>query len=93
MAGETHRLRQRQIEFAAGSAGAPNAMSGNEINIVSGGYAICLACGARLSSVGRACPICNRPLKPGTFRLVRSADAAREDSALPQTREPRQGSA
>jgi hypothetical protein len=93
IAGETHRLCRRQIEFAAGSAGAPNPMSGNEINIVSGGHAICLACGARLTSVRRACPICKRPLKPGTFRLVRSADAEHEDSALPQTRDRRQGSA
>jgi predicted amidophosphoribosyltransferase len=70
-----------------------NAMSDNEINIVSGGYALCLACGARLTSVRRACPICKRPLKPGTFRLVRSSGVEHEGSALPRTREPRQGSA
>lgn len=47
----------------------------DEINIVSGGYAVCLACGARLDRVTPACPVCKRPLGPGDFRLVPDAES------------------
>jgi hypothetical protein len=45
----------------------------DEINIVSGGYAVCLTCGARLGRVAGDCPVCKQPLLPGSFRLVPGA--------------------
>jgi hypothetical protein len=42
-----------------------------KINIVSGGYAVCLNCSTRLTEVPAVCPSCGAELAPGTFRLVR----------------------
>ena len=50
----------------------------DEINIVSGGSAVCLACGARLRKVTGVCPECKQPLTPGSFRLVPASKAQKK---------------
>jgi len=61
----------------------------DEINIVSGGYAVCLSCGARLSRVTGACPDCKRPLVPGSFRLVVDSQAEPRADRKPRARRNR----
>lgn len=62
--------------------------SDTRINIVSGGYAVCLTCSTQLAEVPAICPVCRTPLVSGSFRLVRDA-AANEGSG--RTRSTRAG--
>jgi predicted amidophosphoribosyltransferase len=39
-------------------------------NIVSGGYAVCRACSAKLERVEGQCPSCGAPLSVSTVRIV-----------------------
>jgi predicted amidophosphoribosyltransferase len=57
------------------------------MNIVSGGYAVCLSCSAKLRRLSETCPECKQPLVPGSFKLVRSTARSADAPDTPANKE------